>query len=454
MIISSKSDLIFHPPVNEFFASRQDEPLTVFAGANNTGKSLVLKWLKHSIGRTAYMIGTNRFYHVYHFSSGLRDPNELDQFENQFNNNFWQEQFNYEQNYIDLNRIIIGLSNKKREALFQLCGDLIGSTFALKQVDEERILSSHYIDMDGQNLSVGSTGTRLLMTILGICMDDRFSTILVDEPELGLGPKVQQSLASFLQDAVERQKYFPHLDRVFLATHSHLFLSRSNIHSNFIVSKAGKEITLSQVNSIGDFHRLQFNLLGNSLEVMFFPSAIVVVEGKTDHEYLERVLQLRFPSRRITVIASGGDVKRKVAGIREAFGDISKSPFRNRLFVVLDSVHQPGLSAELQGMGVLPENIVTWSKNGIEYLYPVALVAGIYACPLDRVHELTITGDRVELNGISKTKNELKGEVLKRLDSTIPLTDELELKLLDRVKMPLSNSYRPAPINPTHLTAR
>jgi len=430
----TKSDLVFQPPLNEFFAAREDKPLTVFAGANNTGKSLVLKWLKHQIGRTAYMIGTNRFYHVYHFSSGLRDPNEIDQFENQFNNGFYQEQYNYEQNFIDLNRIIIGLSNKRRGSLFQLCGDLIGSKFSLKKVDEENDLSHHYIDMDGQNLSVGSTGTRLLMTILGICMDDRFSTILIDEPELGLGPKIQQSFASFLEDTIERQKYFPHLNRVFLATHSHLFLNRSDPQSNFIISKKEKDITLTQVASIGDFHRLQFNLLGNSLETMFFPSAIVVVEGKTDFEYVERVLQTRFPGRRITVIGAGGDVKRKVAGLREAFGDLSKSPFRSRLFVVLDSVHQPGLSAELERMGVLSENIVTWSKNGIEYLYPANLVAAVYACSQDRVQELTILDDRVELNGISKSKNELKDEVLKSFSSTASLPEELELKLLNQVR--------------------
>jgi len=429
----TKSDLIFQPPLNEFFAAREDKPLTVFAGANNTGKSLVLKWLKHQIGRTVYMIGTNRFYHVYHFSSGLRDPNEIDQFENQFNNGFYQEQYNYEQNFIDLNRIIIGLSNNRRGSLFQLCGDLIGSKFALKKVDEENDLSHHYIDMDGQNLSVGSTGTRLLMTILGICMDDRFSTILIDEPELGLGPKIQQSFASFLEDTTERQKYFPHLNRVFLATHSHLFLNRSDPQSNFIISKKDKDITLTQVSSIGDFHRLQFNLLGNSLETMFFPSAIVVVEGKTDFEYIERVLQTRFPGRRITIIGAGGDVKRKVAALREAFGDLSKSPFRNRLFVVLDSVHQLGLSSELERMGVLTQNIVTWSRNGIEYLYPVSLLAHIYACSVDRVQELTIRDDRVTLNGISKSKNELKDEILRSFHSGNALPDELESKLLNEV---------------------
>jgi hypothetical protein len=58
--------------------------VTVLSGGNNSGKSLVLKWLKHTMGKTAYMVGTTRFYHVYHFNAILRDPSELDQFESQF----------------------------------------------------------------------------------------------------------------------------------------------------------------------------------------------------------------------------------------------------------------------------------------------------------------------------------------------------------------------------------
>lgn len=429
----SKSDLVFHPALSDFSALRMEQPLTVLAGANNSGKSLVLKWLKHTLGRVAYMVGTNRFYHVYHFSSGMRDPNQIDQFENQFNQNFYQEQYNYEQNFLDLNSIIIGLNDRQRDALFDLCGQLIGSKFTLKKVNEDSELSSRYIDMDGQNLSVGSTGTRLLMTILGICMDGRYSSILIDEPELGLGPRVQQALAGFLQDAGERKKYFPHLNRVFIATHSHLFLSREDIASNFVVSKRSNEITLSQVQSISDFHRLQFNLLGNSLESMFFPSAIVVVEGKTDHQYIERVLQLRFPGRRITVIPSGGDVKRKVSGLREAFGELSKSPFRDRLFVVLDSVHQPGLSAELQSMGVAPANIIRWDRNGIEYVYPKSLMCRVFACGEAALVNLKIEGDSIMLNGIPKSKNALKDEIVGAIDSSTVLPDELVTKLLDPV---------------------
>jgi len=88
----------------------------------------------------------------------------------------------------------------------------------------------------------------------------------------------------------------------------------------------------------------------------------------------------------------------------------------------------------LERMGVLSENIVTWSKNGIEYLYPANLVAAVYACSQDRVQELTILDDRVELNGISKSKNELKDEVLKSFSSTASLPEELELKLLNQVR--------------------
>jgi predicted ATP-dependent endonuclease of OLD family len=239
----SKADLIFHPPLAQFAATRADKALTVFAGANNSGKSLVLKWLKQTLGRIAYMVGTNRFYHVYHFSTGIRDPNQVDQFENQFNSNFHQEEFNYEQNVFDLNSIIVGLGNHRRAALFDLCTQLLGNRFELKKVDEDNDLSNRYIDMDGQNLAVGSTGTRLLMTILGICMDDRYRAILIDEPELGLGPRIQQTFAAFLQDDVERNKYFPHLNRVFLATHSHLFLARGDITNNFVIAKHGKDIS-------------------------------------------------------------------------------------------------------------------------------------------------------------------------------------------------------------------
>lgn len=44
--------------------------------------------------------------------------------------------------------------------------------------------------MDGENLRYGSSGTRLLLTLLGILLDERFTTVLIDEPELGLSVRI------------------------------------------------------------------------------------------------------------------------------------------------------------------------------------------------------------------------------------------------------------------------
>ena len=217
---------------------------------------------------------------------------------------------------------------------------------------------------------------------------------------------------------------------MFIATHSHLFLSRADITSNYVVTKAGPRISLSRVQDISAFHRLQFNLLGNDLESMFIPSAIVIVEGKTDHAYLDRVSQLKFPGRRVTLISANGDIKKKIHGLREAFGDIDKSPFRPRLFVVLDQVHQRGLSDELVRLGVLAENIVIWSRNGIEYCYPPGIMGSIYACGPDQLPSLQVSGDIVSLNGIAKNKNDLATEVIRNLNSDTPLPPELTERYL------------------------
>jgi hypothetical protein len=117
MEINQISEITFVPNIADFSSARQEHFLTVLSGGNNNGKSLALKWLKLERGKTAYMIGTNRFYHVYHFNSSVRDPNQIEQYENQFQNNFLQENYNYEQNFIDLNQIIANLKNHRREEL-------------------------------------------------------------------------------------------------------------------------------------------------------------------------------------------------------------------------------------------------------------------------------------------------------------------------------------------------
>lgn len=426
-----RGGVTFSPTLEAFAGSRAGKPVTVLSGGNNSGKSLVLKWLRHTMGRTAYMVGTNRFYHVYHFSSSIADPSELDNYENQFQQHFWNEQYNHEQNFIDLNRIVTGLTNDRRKKLFEVAGKLLGSSISMKRVVPDNEYSHGYIDIDGQNLSVSSTGTRLLLTILGICMDERFKSILLDEPELGLSPRIQRALSDYLQDATSRAELFPHIKQIVIATHSQHFLHRGDLSSNFIVSKNDSTFTLEQVASVSDFHRLQFNLLGNSLEGLFLPSAIVIVEGDSDLQFLGKVLSIRFSGRNVVVVKADGDPKKRFYSLRDTLGDIQRSPLRSRIFVVVDSVHNAGLKAELVGLGLIASNFVAWDANGIEYVYPPQIMARIFHCSEDQASQIAIDGDEVVVNGIRRRKRELGAEVASLLAADTKHTDEAERKLIN-----------------------
>lgn len=424
-------DLEVEPGPAEFHGQRATSALTVLSGANNSGKSAFLKGLKQHLGRTAYFMGPVRFYHVHHIGSQPRNENELNELEQQFISMVRQQDQNYETNFLDLSRILVSLTDSQRDKLLALCSDLIGGNFTLRQVDPTNRLSMHYVDIDGTNLGHASTGTRLLMTLLGTCMDTRFSTMLIDEPELGLSPKVQRAFADFLQDPAARREVFPHLANVYLATHSHLFLDRRELTNNFVVIRDGRHLTVQQVGTISELHQLQFNMLGNDLETIFLPAAIVVVEGKTDHRYVERLIELHFPTRRITVISGSGDVKAKVHSIRETFGGgLQTSPYRDRLFVVVDSVHDVSLRDGLITMGLPPNHIVIWSENGIEYAYPPSLLADIFSCDEEAIGEMTISGDLVRLRGIELRKVELCERVVARLTAGTALPSEVEEKLI------------------------
>lgn len=435
-MINSKG-LVFEPNLQKFIADRQSAYYTTLSGGNNSGKSVLLKNMKIHLGRRAYMAGPQRFYHIYELTTQRWNPQDYDHWNDSFRQNFYQEEANTETNFIDLGRVVSALNDEKRQMLFELCGSLIGSHFQLKRRDEDNDLSPRYVDMDGQNLSVGSTGTRLLMTLLGLCMDEQFDVMLIDEPELGLSPRVQEQLARFFSDKERRDKYFPHLKGIFISTHSHIFLDRVNIGNNFIVQKSGRQVEIQKVQSIAQLHNLQFNMLGNSLEALFLPSAFIICEGKTDKPFIERLMQLRHPSRRVLVLESQGDVKRAFRMLSQSLGDIYKSPFRNRTFVVLDSVHTQGTKQDLLGMGAVEENIIIWNKNGIEYIYPSELLAEVFGCGVLGEQLLVIEGDEVSLNGIRRRKIELCSEILGKMDKNTKQCIELEEKLLNPIQVVL-----------------
>ncbi len=261
----SRLSVEFVPTVEEFLTTRENKEVTVLSGPNNSGKTLLLKQLFSIIGQGGYLINCNRFSHVDILNTRATDEHEHRRYYDNFIQNFHTSHQNTENNELQLQQIITSLKNRQRKKLFNLAKELLGNEFSLKRIDLYNEFSPFYIDMDGENLRYGSTGTRLLLTLLGTLLDEHFSVILIDEPEIGLSPKIQAQLACFLYDSSQRNEFCPHLKQIYIATHSHLFLDRTTFSNNFVVIKMSNTIYVKPIQSVGDFHRLQFNMLGNEL---------------------------------------------------------------------------------------------------------------------------------------------------------------------------------------------
>ncbi len=430
----SRFTIEFHPDIDTLIASRQGKIATVFSGPNNSGKSLLLKHLFASLGPKSCLLTCNRFSTIDVINSRTTDPNERRQVYDMFIQQ--QEAGNYHEdlNPKQLEQLIAGLNNEKQDKLFEIAGQLLGSKISLQQTEKDHRISPWYVDIDGQNLKYASSGTRLLFTLLGNLLDEYFQIMLIDEPELGLSPRIQAVLARALYDTDSRQKYFPHLKQVFVVTHSHLFLDRNVLSNNYIVEKVGDVVSCRPVQSIAELHQLQFGMLGNDLDHLFMPAAVVVVEGPCDTTYLARLFALHIPIRRISIVVAHGDggALEKVMTLSEGFGDIHSSPYRPRLFVVLDAKHSAKKS-RLVSRGVLDDNIQVWKNNGIEYYYPTKRVAAVFRCDEAELHGVDLGADPVTVKSISMSKVNLANTVVPQVTVDDPLDPEIS-EFLDKVK--------------------
>ena len=426
----------FKPDIDALIATRQQCPSTVFSGPNNSGKSLILKQMASVLGHRACLLTCNRYSTIDVINTQpSHGIDERRQHHESVVNQLESGHFHDDQNPRQLEQLIRGLTDEQLDRLFELAGQLLGANVQMLRSDATRIRTSPwYVDIDGQSLKYASSGTRLLFTLLGHLFDEYFQIVLIDEPELGLSPRIQIVLSRALYDDTVRKKYFPHIKQVFIVTHSHLFLDREVLSNNYIIEKGGDVVTMRPVQSTAQLHELQFGMLGNDLDHLFMPAAVIVVEGPCDISYLARLFSLHTPTRRVSIVVARGDggASDKVQTISEGFGDLHTSPYRSRLFVVLDAKHDMKKSS-LTRQGVLEDNIQVWAQNGIEWYYPKKHVAAAFKCSEAELSGMNLGTDRITINSITLAKSELARFVV----PLVKLDDRLDPELtafLDKVK--------------------
>jgi len=409
----------------------RESEYAVLVGRNNCGKSFLLKSLTQQWGQNASYLGPARYQNFNLLGYYTPNRNRRHEKWNQFMQQWQQQQLNIDNSPVNLQQAIAELSDDQRISLAEIVKTLLGVELEWRQTVENNSMSQKYISCGGHNISYTSSGFRLITTLVTSLLDTDFDTFLIDEPELGISPEAQGILADFLFDRQHRTKYFPHIKTIVFATHSTIFLDRTRITNNYTVEKIGDEISIQPIQSQADFNSIHFFLLGNRFETLYLPSAIVLVEGKCDDKFVERVLALRYPASQISVISANSDsrIKEILNIAKDLFADIQRSPYRDRIFVILDSVHSAGLPDQLVAMGIPKDNIVVWPKNGIEFYYPPALIDKVFGAGA----EITIAGDLVSRNGISHNKAELVAKVSSMLEADTEMHGEFEALFLQRL---------------------
>lgn len=405
---------------------------SVLVGRNNCGKSFLLKTLTQQWGQGASYIGPARYQNFNMLGMYMPVQNKKEQRHYQFMSQWLQQQQNVDNSPVNLQESIASLTDDQRQKLIEIISILLGVKLEILNIVPNNSMSQKYISCDGHNLSYTSSGFRLILTIITSLLDNDYDTFLIDEPELGISPEAQGVLADFLINKEHRNKYFNHIKNLVIATHSTIFLDRSNIRNNFRIEKNGSEISIKQIENQQDFNRIHFFLLGNRFETLYLPSVILLVEGKTDHAFIERVLAIKYPNTQFSIISANSDdrIKEVLSVAKGIFNDIQKSPYRGRIFVILDSVHSFSLPEKLISMGVSEECIIKWDNNGIEFVYPPDILDKIYGnggC-------IKIEKDNVERNGISYTKNELSHKVMLMLNENTTHSQEFLEKLLSKLE--------------------
>lgn len=409
----------------------REREYAVLVGRNNCGKSFLLKSLTQQWGQSASYLGPARYQNFNLLGYYTPNRNRKDERWREFIRQWQQQQQNIDNSPVNLQQAIAELSDAQRATLIEIVDTLLGIKLEIRQTVDTNSMSQKYISCGGHNISYTSSGFRLITTLVTSLLDTEYDTFLIDEPELGISPEAQGLLADFLFDRAHRARYFPHIRTLVLATHSTVFLDRHHVANNHMVTKIADTINVRSITTQSEFNRVHFFLLGNRFETLYLPSAIVLVEGKTDHRFIERVCSVRFPNAQLSVIAANSDsrIKEILSVARGLLSDIQRSPYRDRIFVVLDAVHSAGLPEQLVQMGLQAENIVVWPANGIEHYYPPAVLDRIFGAG----GPIAIHGDQVSRNGLTYNKNELAERVCSLTDHATPMHEEFEALLVRKI---------------------
>lgn len=205
----------------------------------------------------------------------------------------------------------------------------------------------------------------------------KFFLFFIDEGELHLHPTAQRKLKNALVELSQRG------DQVFINTHSSvLVVDEQENQSIFKVEKINKETNVTLVNQLEKPY-IVYELLGGSPSDLLLPKNFLIVEGKSDLEFLSKVISRHYSEQPvIQIIPADGDilqVTRSLNAVEQIFKPIQTSIYKDKVVIVIDKHEQkqiknfntshPTLSTKGQFFQISTDSLeeyypITWKKKG------------------------------------------------------------------------------------------
>lgn len=158
----------------------------------------------------------------------------------------------------------------------------------------------------------------------------------IDEAELHLHPTAQRNLKKALLDLSENG------DQVFINTHSSVFVADDHLQQT--IFRVEKSLNKTSAQPISDQEKPStvYELLGGSPADLLLPKNFMIVEGQSEKEFLQRVIERFYANKPvIQIIFSRGDLerqKRTMYHVNEIFVPIAVTTpiYKDRLVLLCD----------------------------------------------------------------------------------------------------------------------
>lgn len=167
---------------------------------------------------------------------------------------------------------------------------------------------------------------------------NKFFLFFIDEGELHLHPTAQRKLKNALLELSQGG------DQVFINTHSSVLVSDDTEGQTiFKVEKTAKATNITSIQQNEKAH-VVYELLGGSPADLLLPNNFLLVEGKSEHEFISRVIKRFYnEKKKIQIIYAEGDHERQrqtMEGINKVFVPLFSNPiYKERLIILCDTAN-------------------------------------------------------------------------------------------------------------------